>query len=120
MADVKESKVDSTFTFRLDNSAAEAVSGPFEGQLHLFEHQYDKYVAFWYGYAKVLCTYEDYLRAMTESERHGIFHTCVEVEIVDGRIGYACVTYCKRVEHQVESESLFFGLVGFTPLAAGR
>src|SRR5580704_6829083 len=114
---VPHSKVEARFEFRHENESADLIAGPFDGHLHLFEHQYDKYVEFWYGYAHVLCTSEDWLRPLTESERAGVYHTCIDVNVADGRSGCACVTYYKRAAQQGrESESLFFGLVGVTPL----
>jgi hypothetical protein len=54
----RHSKVPARFNVRFKPQ----IELPFKGILHLFEHEYNRQISFWYGVAQLECTFEDFIR----------------------------------------------------------
>jgi hypothetical protein len=105
------SQVFGRFTFLTPDAQ---IGEPFEGQLHLFTHEYNEDLIFWYGYAHIQCTWADFQAAVKASGGPGTMHVCVDVHLEDGRSGMTNIVHFKNDLETLQS--MYFGLVGCTTL----
>jgi hypothetical protein len=111
-----DSKICAKFQF-VKSMTLEPVGERFDGQIHLFEHQYNERMQFWYGVAYVNRSWDETRAAMKEAGTGGFVGLAVRVELNDARSGIAHV--CGASLDQFDTDYIWLPLSGFTSLNKG-
>lgn len=116
MKNFTEHKHECELRFYTDGDVA-SLTEYFPGVLHLFEHQYDEDIRFWFGVVEIGCSVNAFHSARTRGEHPSCFG--IQVKLPNGRIGAGRYTTW-RIEQGISGERVQAAIVGYTSLAVPR